>query len=88
MSKYDNLFKTTPLPTSTYSTFKPNIFLSKDTNQKEIAEKNFNYKEELFPDLSVNKAEPSVTNTINKNLKNYANITSTVNEVKKVEKKW
>ena len=87
MSKYDNLFKTTPLPTSTYSTFKTNIFLSKDTNENQNIQKNFNYKEELFPDLSVNKVGTSiVTNTINTNSKNYANIAATINEVKIVEK--
>ena len=47
-----------------------------------------NYKEELFPDLSVNKVGPSiaVSNTINTNSKNYANIAATVNEVKIAEK--
>lgn len=86
MSKYDNLFKTTPLPTSTYSTFKTNIFLSKDTNENNQKDTKFSYKEELFPDLSVNKVGSSVTNTINNNSKNYANIAATVNEVKIAEK--
>ena len=87
MSKYDNLFKNTyASDNATRSSFKTNIFLSKDTNQNETAQKNYNYKEELFPDLSVNKVGQSVTNTINNNSKNYADIAATVNEVKIVEK--
>ena len=86
MSKYDNLFKNTPLPTSTYSTFKPNIFLSKDTNENNQKDTKYNYKEELFPELSINKVGSSVINTINNTSKKYADITATVNEVKIVEK--
>jgi hypothetical protein len=87
MSKYDNLFKTTYNSDVTRSTFKTNIFLSKDTNENQNIQKNFNYKEELFPDLSVNKVGTSiVTNTINTNSKNYANIAATVNEEKIAEK--
>jgi hypothetical protein len=84
MSKYDNLFKNVSnSDKSTTMSLKPNIFLSKDTNEKDTK---YNYKEELFPDLSVNKVGPSVSNTINTSSKNYANITSTVNEVKKANK--
>ena len=86
MSKYDNLFKNAYNSDVTRSTFKTNIFLSKDTNENQNIQKNFKYKEELFPDLIVNKAGSSVTNTINNNSKNYADIAATVNEVKKVEK--
>ena len=87
MSKYDNLFKpTNRSDTSTRSTLKSNIFLSNDTNENNKKDTKYNYKEELFPDLSVNKVGPSVTNTINNISKNYANITATVNEVKIVEK--
>jgi hypothetical protein len=88
MSKYDNLFKNTntytsdkPLPISN----KPNIFLSKDTNENNQKDTKYNYKEELFPELSINKVEPTVTNN-NNNSKKYADITATVNEVKIVEK--
>jgi hypothetical protein len=86
MSKYDNLFKNTYNPdNATKPTFKPNIFLSKDTNNNENIQKNFNYKEELFPDLSVNKVVSSVNNN-NNSSNNYATITAKVNEVKIVEK--
>jgi hypothetical protein len=87
MSKYDNLFKTaynSDKPTT--MSLKPNIFLSKDTNVNNQKDTKYNYKEELFPDLSVNKVGSSVSNTINTSSKNYANITSTVNEVKKANK--
>lgn len=84
MSKYDNLFKNTyNSDKSTTMSLKPNIFLSKDTNENDTK---YNYKEELFPDLSVNKVGSSVSNTINASSKNYANITATVNEVKKANK--
>ena len=83
MSKYDNLFKTTynsDKPTT--MSLKPNIFLFKDANQKDTT---YNYKEELFPDLSVNKVGSTTSNN-NTSSKNYANITATVNEVKKANK--
>ena len=83
MSKYDNLFKNTY---NSEKSLKPNIFLSKDTNENNPKDTKFNYKEELFPDLSVNKVVASVTNTTNANSKNYANIAATVNEVKIVKK--
>jgi hypothetical protein len=83
MSKYDNLFKNAynsdkSLPISN----RPNIFISKDINNNQ-KDTNFNYKEELFPDLSVNKVGSTVRNT---NSNNYASITAKVNEVKIVEK--
>jgi len=62
------------------------VFLSKDTNENNPKDTKFNYKEELFPDLSVNKVVTTTTNTITTNSKNYANIAATVNEVKIVEK--
>ena len=81
MSKYDNLFK------NTYNSGKPlsilnktNIFLSKDQNQNGANQIIYNYKEELFPDLSVNKVGSTVSNN---NSKKYADITATVNEEKK-----
>jgi hypothetical protein len=87
MSKYDNLFKNTYNSDNvTRSSLKSNVFLSKDTNENNSKDTKFNYKEELFPDLSVNKVESSVTNNSNTNTKNYANIAATVNEVKIVEK--
>lgn len=89
MSKYDNLFKNTyNSDTSTRSSLKPNVFLSKDANENNQKDTKFNYKEELFPDLSVNKVLTTipVTNAITTNSKNYANIAATVNEVKIVEK--
>jgi hypothetical protein len=83
MSKYDNLFKNAyNSDNATKPTFKPNIFLSKDTNNNENIQKNFNYKEELFPDLIVKK----VVSVVNNNSNNYASITAKVNEVKIVEK--
>lgn len=87
MSKYDNLFKNTyNSDNATRSSLKPNVFLSKDTNENNPKDTKFNYKEELFPDLSVNKVVTTSTNTITTNSKNYANIAATVNEVKIVEK--
>jgi hypothetical protein len=83
-SKYDNLFKNaynSDKSTAPISN-KPNIFLSKDTNNNENIQKKFNYKEELFPDLTVNK----VVSIVNNNSNNYATITAKVNEVKIVEK--
>lgn len=87
MSKYDNLFKTAY---NSEKSLKSNIFLSKDTNENNQKDTKFNYKEELFPDLSVNKVLTSIpvrnsTNT-NNNSKNYAIATATVNESKKVNK--
>ena len=86
MSKYDNLFKTaynSDKPTTT--SLKPNIFLFKDANENNQKDTKYNYKEELFPDLSVNKVG-SITSNNNASSKNYANIASTVNEAKKVNK--
>lgn len=87
MSKYDNLFKNAyNSDRSLPITNKPNIFLFKDTNENNQKDIKYNYKEELFPDLSVNKVATSVSNTLNNSSKNYANITATVNEEKKVYK--
>jgi hypothetical protein len=61
---------------------KPNIFLFKNTNETNEKDIKYNYKEELFPDLSVNK----VSSTVSNSSKNYANVTATINEVKKVYK--
>ncbi len=56
MSKYDNLFKNAYNSDNAAKTsFKPNIFLSKNTTENNQKDANFNYKEELFPDLSVIK---------------------------------
>ena len=86
MSKYDNLFKNTYNSDNvTRSSLKPNVFLSKDTNENNPKDTKFNYKEELFPDLSVNKVESSVKNNTNSS-NNYATITAKVNKVKIVEK--
>jgi hypothetical protein len=85
MSKYDNLFKNAyNSDNTTKPTFKTNIFLSKDTNTNTNTNTNFKYKEELFPDLIVNKAGSSINKKTNS--KNYADIAATVNEVKKIEK--
>lgn len=91
MSKYDNLFKNTNTYTSDKATttttyVKPNIFLFKDTNENNQKDTKYNYKEELFPELSINKVDPTVTNNKNNTSKKYADITATVNEVKIVEK--
>jgi hypothetical protein len=83
MSKYDNLFKTTY---TSDKAVKPNIFLFKDTNENNQKDTKYNYKEELFPELSINKVDPTVINKTNTNSKKYADITATVNEVKIVEK--
>jgi hypothetical protein len=85
MSKYDNLFKNTyNSDKTTKPPLKNNIFLSKDANDNTQKDTKFNYKEELFPDLSVNKVVS--TNNDYKDSKNYASITATVNEVKKIYK--
>jgi hypothetical protein len=87
MSKYDNLFKNTyNSDNATRTSLKPNVFLSKDTNENNQKDAKFSYKEELFPDLSVNKVLTSIPLKNTTNTKNYAISTATVNEVKIVEK--
>lgn len=78
MSKFDKLFnKPTPTTYNNGSFGRPNSFIIKE---KVMAK--FDYKEEAFPDLLVcnNKVLVSDTKT-----KKYSDITSTVNEVKKIE---
>lgn len=78
MSKYDNLFnKPTPINVT-----RPNSFLSNKDKEKDT--KNYNYKDNEFPDLApVAKTEQVVTTT--SSAKKYSDIAATINEVKKVQ---
>jgi len=81
MSKYDNLFNK---PTPIINDKRPNSFLSNKDKDKEKDTKNYNYKDNEFPDLApAAKTEKNVTTA--ESTKKYSDIASTINEVKKVQ---
>lgn len=80
MSKYDNLFnKPTPINDK-----RPNSFLSNKDKEKEKDTKNYNYKDNEFPDL-IPAAKTEQDATAASSVKKYSDIAATVNQVKKVQ---
>ena len=75
MSKYDNLFNK---PRQTETVKRPNSFITATLPTVENTS-HFDYKDNLFPELSSNKGP--VSKKVNET-KKYSDITATVNEVK------